>query len=329
MTRRAIGAWLGGLALLAGCAGGHDGAAGPHPSPSAGSATGPRLAIDADFPDPDVLLVGTTYYAYATQRADNSANVQVARSHDLKSWQLLPTDALPTLPAWAVRGRTWAPDVSRAGDRFVMYFTAHSAAPDRQCIGVATAAAPTGPFIPVGRTALVCPAAEGGAIDPASFVDRDGSRYLLWKNDGNCCGLDTWLQLQRTTADGLALTGASRRLVREDRPWEGMLVEAPTLWRHGSTYVLLYSANDYGGERYATGYATATSVVGPYTKAGSPLLSTAGFDGTVTGPGGQDVVTAPDGSDRIVFHGWDATITYRGMYTARLVWNGNRPVVPG
>ncbi|MEP6762550.1 MAG: family 43 glycosylhydrolase [Sporichthyaceae bacterium] len=99
---------------------------------------------------------------------------------------------------------------------------------------------------------------------------------------------------------------------------------APTLVRHGSAYVLFYSANDYGGESYTTGYATASKLEGPYKKADKPLLTTASTG--VTGPGGQDVITDAEGKTRIVFHGWDAAVVYRSMYVTDLIWNGNTPV---
>ena len=86
--------------------------------------------------------------------------------------------------AWARGGLTWAPDVSqRADGRYLLYYTAHSIAINRQCIGAALASSPLGPFEPVGTGPLVCDAGDAGDIDPSSFVDTDGRRYLLYKND--------------------------------------------------------------------------------------------------------------------------------------------------
>ncbi len=178
---------------------------------------------------------------------------------------------------------------------------------------------------------LVCPEDEGGAIDASTFLDEDGTRYLLWKNDGNCCGLDTWLQMAPLSADGLTLTAAPTKLVKQDQEWEGNLVEAPTLVREQDTYVLMYSANDYGSDAYTVGYATAAAATGPYTKDPEPLLASDDLDGSYLGPGGQDVVEGPDGEDRIVFHSWYGDFTYRAMNTAPLQWepsgDGVRPVV--
>jgi arabinan endo-1,5-alpha-L-arabinosidase len=314
--------------LLAGC-GASDG--GGEKSAATSSSAAPEdgnPVLDQDFPDPDVLEVDGTYYAYATN--GNSQNVQVATSTDLTSWEVLTTDALPQLPAWVIPGKTWAPEVTMFGPgRFVMYATTTNFDPTLQCIAAATADSPEGPFTMVGDGMLVCPEDEGGAIDASTFTDDDGSRYLLWKNDGNCCGLDTWLHLAPLSEDGLTLAGEATKLVKQDQEWEGNLVEAPTLVKRDGTYTLLYSCNDYGGDQYKIGYATADSITGPYTKGEEPLYTTDASDGRYIGPGGQDVVVAPDGSDQLVFHSWYGGITYRAMNLVDLTWEGGRPVVGG
>jgi len=312
------------LALTA-CSGDGSGDAGGADTAAPASET-PAFAIDQDFPDPDVLRVGETYYAYATNSP--AANLQYATSTDLETWQPAGEDAFPDLPAWADEGRTWAPDVTELADgRFALYFTAQDAESGQQCIGAATADAPTGPFVGASDTPLICPLDEGGAIDASSFTDTDGARYLVWKNDGNCCGLDTWLQLSPLGADGVTLAGEPTRLLQQTEAWEGSLIEAPVIVKHDDAYVLFYSANDYGGEAYATGYATATALAGPYTKADGPLLTTEITGDAYVGPGGQDVVAGPDGEDRIFFHSWDPAIVYRGMNVLPLSWNGSTPVV--
>jgi len=85
--------------------------AAPTPTrPTAVPTPGPREyanpVIRQDYPDPDALKVGDTYYVYATNFG--STNIQAAKSSDLVHWQML-SDALPFLPAWAQPGLTWAP----------------------------------------------------------------------------------------------------------------------------------------------------------------------------------------------------------------------------
>ena len=276
--------------------------------------------IDRDFPDPGVVYANGTYYAFATN--SGGRNVQAARSTDLVHWTALP-DALPNLPSWARAGRTWAPDVAvTASGTYNLYYTAWSRTNDRQVIGVATSSSPAGPFTPAGTAPLVSQTSLGGAIDPSVFTDANGVRYLLWKNDGNAVGVDTHIHLQQLSSDGLSLVGASTRLIQQDRPWEGNLVEGPVLWTHEGKYYLFYSANSYANGAYATGYAVADSLRGPYTKPDTPLMRT---EGEVVGPGGPEIVTGPDGNAWIFYHSWEDNFSYRGMSVDRLEWDDAVP----
>jgi len=299
----------------------------PTPTPIPTPATFTNPVLDRDFPDPDVLKVGADYYAYATDA--NGANIQAARSADLVHWDIL-ADALPTLPTWAVQsfGSVWAPEVfSPSEGKYVMYFVARFAIghDGTQCIGIATSNDPTGPFISSNPEPFICQTDEGGSIDPSTFVDTDGQRYVLWKNDGNSSGYQVWLYIQKVSADGSTLQGEPQRLLTVDQVWEGIVVEAPTLWRQDDKYYLFYSANAYNDRRYATGYAVAEDILGPYVKADGPFLAT-NLGAGLVGPGGQDIVIGPHGGTWILFHGW-APGGYRRLYLSPLDWQNSAPVL--
>jgi beta-xylosidase len=206
-----------------------------------------------------------------------------------------------------------------------MYFSARHRESDAQCIGAATSNAPEGPFSPIEGEPLVCPISEGGAIDPATFTEDGGQRYLLWKTDGNCCGLDTWITIQKLSLDGLRLEGTPTKLIRQDQSWEGDVIEAPTLWRRDGRYYLFYSANWYD-EHYAIGYATSPNLLGPYQKLPDPLLRTT-EEQDVVGPGGQDLVDLGGGTTLLIYHSWSEQSTYRGMNLDPLSWDGGTPSV--
>lgn len=296
-------------------------------TPAAAATTAPALVVGSDFPDPDVIKVGATYYAYSTN--NGNGNVPVATATSLTGpWTRRP-DAMPTLGAWANGGLTWAPDVSRRADgRYLLYYTARSRAVGRQCLGAALATSPLGPFAAVGTGPLVCNGGEGGDIDASSFTDTTGARYLLYKDDGNAIGQPTSLWLQPVAADGLTFTGGRVELLRNDRAEEAGIIEAPALTKVGGRYVLFYSLGGYGGDGYQTSYATSTALTGPYAKAYRSLLTTSTLDGAVRGPGGADVVREA-GGDHLVFHGWINNYSARGMYVAALGWAGEYPVVRG
>ncbi|HEY8478896.1 MAG TPA: family 43 glycosylhydrolase [Spirillospora sp.] len=285
--------------------------------------------LDGSFADPSVIEVAGTYYAYGTNNADATVPVAIAPA-PTGPWRPAG-DGLAHLPAWAVEGRTWAPEVvpPRDGSQtYLLYFTARVRGTDHQCIGVATATSPAGPFVPVEEGPLVCPRHLGGAIDPASYIEPDGTRYLLFKTDDRETAAIYLVSLNR---DGLSVADEPTQILARG-PEEPVLVEAPELVRRHGKYVLFYSAGWFFTPQYQTRYAVASSIEGPYEKAAAPLQSTEAYRGRVEGPGSADVLT-DDTGDYLVFHGIldyhaDANVT-RGMYIARLGWDGARPVVQG
>jgi GH43 family beta-xylosidase len=134
-------------------------------------------------------------------------------------------------------------------------------------LGRAVGDSPEGPFVDRAEKPFVCQVREGGSIDASPFVDGDGRLYLLWKNDGNAIGRNTYIYAQKMSADGLDLLGKPVRLFKQDAAWEGELVEAPVMWRRDGDYYLFYSANAFYNKSYAVGYATCEGPLGPCHKA--------------------------------------------------------------
>jgi arabinan endo-1,5-alpha-L-arabinosidase len=152
--------------------------------------------------------------------------------------------------------------------------------------------------------------------------------------------MPTRFWIQRLSSDGLRLTGKPKDMgVVNDEPWEGGLIEAPTLILSNGTYFLFYSANGYDTEFYAVGYATSKKVLGPYVDAReNPILASA-WGRPVTsrarGPGHQSVVVAPGGQLWMAYHAWDQDAVGYGNFGSRTVWidklrlEGGRATVDG
>jgi beta-xylosidase len=254
-----------------------------------------------DFADPYVLLVNSVYYAYATNTG--TSNVPMLRSPDLVNWIPLG-DAMPVLPSWAHAGKhlTWAPAVMRVLDGYLLLYTARDYRSGLQCIGRAESRTPAGPFVDESSVPFICQADLGGSIDASIVRDSTGQVYVLWKNDGNCCGRRVTLWSQRLSEDGRALVGPRAELLHRDQPWEGPLIEGPTMWEAGGSWHLLYSANRWDTDKYATGYAACDSPVGPCRKTTTvPVISS---DAETAGPGGAEVFTDIEGRRWLAYHGW-------------------------
>lgn len=260
----------------------------------------PGVRFPYDFPDPFVALAGSTYYAYATNSV--GGHVQLLQSSDLQAWTFAGT-ALADVPRWAVPGATWAPAVLQRPDGWRLYYTVREASSSRQCISVASAPGPAGPFVDGSTGPLVCATAEGGAIDPSPFVAPDGGLYLLWKGEGETAGGRATIQVQALAADGLSVTQPPTVLLRQDQSWEGGTIEAPSMIATPDGLVLLYSANRWDSASYAVGAARCVGPLGPCHKVGKVLSSY----GPMVGPGGAEAFRDRSGQVRVAFHAWQGS----------------------
>ena len=183
------------------------------------------LVYPFDFPDPDVILVGQTYYAYATNSV--GGNIQIIDSTDLEHWTAVG-NALPNLPSWAIKGSTWAPSVIQIGGQYDLYYAVDTMASATECISVATAASPQGPFTDTSATPLECQPSLGGSIDPSVFVDPNGGTpYLLWKSGGPGSSL-LWAQQLDPSGNSFTAGSTATNILSPDQGWEAGTVEAPT-----------------------------------------------------------------------------------------------------
>jgi len=284
-----------------------------------------------DFPDPNVILVGDTYYAYAT--TGDSSNIRVITSKDLVNWERLG-DALPALPKWSVlnSGYTWAPGVIQIEEKFLMYYVARDKEIDRQCIGVGVSDNPAGPFLDPNEKAFICQGELGGSIDAYPFRDDDGKLYLFWKNDGNCCGLEVALWVQELSPDGITLVGEPVKLIVRDQPWERPLIENPAMVKHNNRYYLFYSGNWWESHEYAISYAVCENVLGPCEKPLSePWFQ---YDPPVMGPGGQAFFTDVKGNLWMAYHAWTGanvgnSIGQRSLRIDLVTFEDDKPVTNG
>jgi beta-xylosidase len=280
-----------------------------------------------DFPDPEVVRVGSTYYGYATNSA--TGNIQMIQSTDLAEWKVLG-DALPHLAAWARPGGTWAPGVFELNGGSVLYYTAIDRLTGKHCISVAVAPQPQGPFVDSSTSPLVCQLDLGGSIDPSPFVDAGGTPYLTWKSEG-VNGRPPTIWSQQLGADGITLVGqAPAPLIQPSQGWEAGVVEGPSMLPWSGQYFLFYSANNWDSASYAIGVAVCQGPTGPCSKPfdHSIVLS----QGTaMSGPGGPSLFTDTQGGLWIAFHAWlPSAVGYphsRLLFLRQVTFTNRLPVV--
>lgn len=279
------------------------------------------------FPDPDVFRTRHRWVASGTTIAHRS--LPMLTSTDGRVWRARraqgtgrrrTNDALIGMPGWAARHRagrrhylpTWAPAIGRAasGRWLAAYAVPLRRHPGRRCIGIASSAHAIGPFRNHRRRPLVCPA-DQGAIDPDIFTDR-GRTYLLWKTEGIWGRASTTIRVRRLDRTGRGFRRGSRAhtLLRTARPWEGPVIENPSMIRHRGRLYVFYSANRWYNRHYAIGYAVCRTVHGPCRRTQALPLLASGHG--VSGPGGESAFHGPRGQLLLAYAAWSTGHPGRG-----------------
>ncbi len=255
------------------------------------------LVYDHDFPDPSILVVGHTYFAYSTN--SDGENVPVIESHDLVHWHAIG-DVMSVLPFWASEGYIWSPSVSRApGGGYQLFFSAYDESEGVMCLGRSTARSPFGPFVDVSGVPFLCQVSAGGSIDP-SVYRSDGTDYLVWKADGEG-GQQQAILSARLTAGDSELVGQPVTLLSANLNWENGVVERPALMDASGVLHLYFSAGDWSSADYAIGTTTCSSPLGPC--AGSASQPVTISSSVATGAGSPSFFAA-DGHTYLAFSAW-------------------------
>jgi len=302
--------------------------------------------LPVSFGDPYVLYDAASklYYMYGTGGGAKNGFAAYS-SRDLANWKKEGQVFYSNIPeSWGI-GDFWAPEVYEVKGKYYLFYSAQwRENPTQELenfrIGVAVADKPTGPFVNISNKPVFDPGYP--IIDANVYFDKqNGKAYLYYSR---CCYKhrvkseiadwalqnnlfqeieESWVYGVELKPDFSGVIGEPVLLLRPpvtrndpQSEWESRSVTAKEVnrrwtegsytFKHGDTYYMMYSANHFGGENYAVGYATAKSPLGPYTKAdNNPVLQkNTGKGGEVTGTGHNSVAYSPDGKQLYcVYHG--------------------------
>lgn len=298
--------------------------------------------LPVKFGDPYILSASDgKYYMYGTGGVEKGFGAY--SSENLADWhyegQVYSGD---TPESWTEKNY-WAPEVYEIDGKYYLFFSADwKVNPTNELenfrIGVAVADKPTGPFKEVSDKPLFDP---GYPIIDANILQHNGKTYLYYSR---CCYKnpvesevadwaraqnlfdeieESWVYGVEISNDFTSVIGEPVLLLQPpskmddaQTEWESRSVtsgEVNRRWTEGSfafehdgKIYMMYSANFFGGQNYAVGYAVSDHPLGPFVKAeNNPVLEkNTAIGGDVTGTGHNMMFRSKDGQKMYtVYHG--------------------------
>lgn len=299
--------------------------------------------LEVAFGDPYILYdeVSDTYFMYGTGGV--TGGFMAYSSKDLKNWEKRGlVYSSKQEKAWATKD-FWAPEVYKRNGKYYMFYSAHwKDNPNNELenykIGVASSDSPLGPFIDMTGRPIFDPGYP--IIDANVYFAENGKLYLYysrccykhpveseiasWAREKNLFDKieESWIYGVELSSDFASVIGEPVLLLRppatmkdQQAEWESRSVssgevnrrwtEGSYLFKHNKTYYMMYSANYFGGQHYAVGYATASNPLGPFEKsADNPILQkNTDKGGVVSGTGHNSLLKDRDGKVWCVYHG--------------------------
>lgn len=282
--------------------------------------------------DPVMIRQNDTYYIFCT-----GMGISVFSSTDMKSWKS-EKPVFASAPQWAVeaiptfKGHIWAPDISFFNGEYYLYYSVSAFGKNTSCIGLATNKTldPHDPEFKWVDHAKVIQSIPGetnwNAIDPNLITDEKGNPYLVFgsfwdgikmvKMSPDAKSVDEDISKIPTIASRKTDSNAPNPPSVDNNPVDagGNAIEAPFIFRKGN-YYYLFASIDYCCKGINSTYkmivGRSEKLTGPYIdRSGKPMAK---GGGTILLAGdenwygvGHNAVVSFDGTDFLVFHGYDA-----------------------
>ena len=238
------------------------------------------------YADPEVRIFDRQYWLYPTYSAPYGEQLflDAFSSPDLVTWTKHARVLDAAHISWAKRA-IWAPSIVEKDGTYYLFFSANDIQNDQQIggIGVARARRPDGPFEDLLGRPLIDRFHNGAQpIDPFVFRDTDGAHYLIYGGWRHCniARLNDSFTGVVPFDDGVTF--------REITP-QGY-VEGSWMFVKDGRYYFMWSEGGWTGPNYAVAYAVASSLRGPFERAGRILQQD---PAVATGAGHHSVFQSP------------------------------------
>ena len=295
--------------------------------------------------DPVIIRQDSTYYIFCTGQGITGFS-----STDMKHWkQLKPV--FDKAPQWAVdaipsfKGHIWAPDISFHNGQYYLYYAVSAFGKNTSCIGLATnktldPSAKNFKWIDHGKLIQSVPGRDmWNAIDPNLILDENKTPWLAFGSFWNgmkLVKLDSSLSAIAQPEEWYTIAARKREYILPDSVAGDAAIEAPFIYRHGK-YFYLFVSFDYccRGEKstYKMMVGRSEKVMGPYADRDGVPMNLGGGSTVLEGDKdwfgvGHNAVAGFNGTDYLIFHGYDAADNSRSkLRIEKISWQNDWPVI--
>ena len=258
------------------------------------------------WPDPTVWSDGNRFYTTCT------GVKTILTSDDLVNWTDLKISPLSEEAYKAAKetGRHfWAPDVTRIGDKWMLYLTCYNSAQD--CgIAVFESSSPTGPWEFSGRITHSRITGIKDTIDPEIVADPETDK--IWMFFGSIGGIHR-IELNpegTSIKEGAGYEHIAGLDINRNKS-RSRVYEGAYLYRRDGWWYLFASAGNYGDHSYRIVVGRSRSLEGRFTdKEGNDMadgnasvIMMSEPDDDFFGPGHNgEIITDSKGHDYIIYH---------------------------
>lgn len=217
--------------------------------------------------DPSIYKDKDTYYAFSTDaRVGGPATpgIQVRKSKDLINWEFVG-QALKGIPdeakKWSKAQGIWAPDVTKVGDEYYLYYSTSSFGKNRSYIGLVKSKSIEGPWEDQGVVLKTNQGEDRNAIDPNIIYDKDGQ---MWMSYGSFWSGIYIVKLDKNTGKPLNPNDKGKNIAKRNASVDGA-IEGPYIIynEEQKKYYLFVSYGSLSAD-YNVRVGRADNIEGPY-----------------------------------------------------------------
>jgi arabinan endo-1,5-alpha-L-arabinosidase len=295
--------------------------------------------------DPVMIRQDSTYYIFCT-----GWGISAFSSTDMKHWKQ-QSPVFAKAPQWAIdavpgfKGHIWAPDISYHDGQYYLYYAVSAFGKNTSCIGLATnktldTTSRDFKWVDHGKVIQSIPGRDmWNAIDPNLIMDENNTPWLVFGSFWN--GIKLVKMKNDLTAVAqpetwYTVAARKRDFILPDSVAGDAAIEAPFIFKKNKYYYLFVSF-DYccRGEKstYKMMVGRSEKVYGPYVdREGVPMNLGSGsmvLEGNKNWHGvGHNAVVNFNGTDYLVFHGYDANDNGKPkLRIEKINWFNDWPVV--